>query len=177
MPFPHRLRSTHRPRERGAVLVVGLIFLVVLSVLGVTAYFTATQEERMAANTRDQLLAFQAAETSLRDCESLLTVQGGLPAFNGTRGMYTAAPGDQAQIVDTLNWSQDSATRVLPNAVANVARQPRCIVEQMENVEERPTDSDRGPLTTESVTVYRITATGYGSRTDTTATVQSTLRR
>lgn len=166
-----------RPRERGAVLIVGLIFLVVLSVLGVAAYFAATQEERMAANTRDQLLAFQAAETALRDCESLLTTKGALPAFDNTLGMYQAAAADQTQIADSINWTQDSAVRIPPATIANVVRQPRCIVEQMMEVEERPKDSERGPQVMEQVTVYRITATGYGSRTDTAATVQSTLRR
>ena len=56
-----------RANQRGAVLVVGLIFLAMLSLMGVAAYSVATQEEKMAGNTRDKLRAFEAAEASLRD--------------------------------------------------------------------------------------------------------------
>jgi len=53
--------------QRGAVLVISLLFLVILTILGVTAMTTTTFEERMAGNTRDVGLAFQAAEAALRD--------------------------------------------------------------------------------------------------------------
>ena len=53
--------------QRGAVLIVALLFLTILTILGVTAMTTTTFEERMAGNTRDVSLAFQAAEAALRD--------------------------------------------------------------------------------------------------------------
>ena len=55
--------------QRGAALIVGLIFLVILTLLGVTAMQSSTLEERMAGNARDRNLAFQAAEAALRDAE------------------------------------------------------------------------------------------------------------
>ena len=56
-----------QPRQRGAVLVVALLFLTILTILGVTAMTATTFEERLAGNTRDTGLAFQAAEAALRD--------------------------------------------------------------------------------------------------------------
>ncbi len=53
--------------QRGAVLIVALLFLVILTVLGVTAMTAATFEEKMSGNTRDANVAFQAAEAALRD--------------------------------------------------------------------------------------------------------------
>ena len=60
-------RQDHR--ERGAVLIVALLFLVMLTLLGVTAMTGTTMEERMAGNARDNSIAFQAAEAALRDAK------------------------------------------------------------------------------------------------------------
>lgn len=56
-------------RERGMVLVTSLMFLVVLSLLVVSLMRTSIIEERMVGYSRDWNLAFQAAETALRDAE------------------------------------------------------------------------------------------------------------
>ena len=54
-------------RQGGAILIVTLLFLVILTMLGVTAMTGTTMEERMAGNTRDAQLALQAAEAAMRD--------------------------------------------------------------------------------------------------------------
>lgn len=64
-----KLTLSHLPRQRGMALIAGLIFLVILTVLGVTAMQTTTLEERIAGNTRDRNVAFQAGEVTLRDAE------------------------------------------------------------------------------------------------------------
>jgi len=164
--------------QRGAALAVGLILLVVLTLLGVSAYLIATQQERMAGNTRDRLRAFEAAETSLRDCESVLARAAGLPAFDGTGGMYTAPEAGQPQIFETLDWRNDGSTRVLATPLADVSTPPRCIVERVVDIEMRPEGGAvSGPQAMQLVTVYRITATGYGLQPATEAQVQSTYRR
>lgn len=168
-----------RARQGGAVLVVGLIFLAVLSLLGVAAHSIGTQEERMSGNTRERVRAFQGAEASLRDCESLLQFDvAALPTFNGTGGAYTAAAADQPQVYETVNWKNDSAARVLANApVEGVALQPRCIVEEVGDIERRVSDGRGGPGLRETMKVYRITATGFGASTATASTVQITFVR
>lgn len=62
--------SLSKRQQRGAVLVVGLIILVVLTLLGVQAMRTNVAQERMAGNMRDRYTAFQAAESVLRVGES-----------------------------------------------------------------------------------------------------------
>ena len=59
--------SVSRNRQQGAVLVIALLFLTILTILGVTAMTSTTFEERLAGNTRDRGIAFQAAEAALRD--------------------------------------------------------------------------------------------------------------
>jgi type IV pilus assembly protein PilX len=55
--------------QRGFVLVTALIFLMVLSLLGITAVRGSLFEERGAANDRDIALARWNAELALRDAE------------------------------------------------------------------------------------------------------------
>lgn len=56
-------------KQQGFVFVTGLVFLVVITLLGVTSMKTSTMEERMAGNLRDRNLALQAAEMGLRYAE------------------------------------------------------------------------------------------------------------
>jgi len=56
-------------RQRGIALVTSLIFLAILTIVGVTAARMASLEERMAGNMRDRDIALRAAEMGLRDAE------------------------------------------------------------------------------------------------------------
>lgn len=66
-----RLLPNRLPRhEHGATLVIALIFLVLLTLLGVTVASNNTLQERMAGNTRQRDLAFQAAEYALKAADA-----------------------------------------------------------------------------------------------------------
>lgn len=64
--------STHR-QQQGVVLVTAIMFLVVLTLLVISMMRTSIVEERMVAYSRDWNLAFQAAESALRDAEREIT--------------------------------------------------------------------------------------------------------
>jgi type IV pilus assembly protein PilX len=66
----HRAKLGYR-RQRGAIMVVSLLLLLVMTVLALTASQTTTLQERMAGNARDSDLAFQAGEAGLRDAEAV----------------------------------------------------------------------------------------------------------
>jgi type IV pilus assembly protein PilX len=55
--------------QHGISLVIVMIFLVILSVLGISAMQGSTLSSRIARNEADRNLAFQAAEAALRDGE------------------------------------------------------------------------------------------------------------
>ena len=163
--------------QRGAALVVGLIFLAMLSLMGAAAYMVANQEERMAGNTRDRIRAFEAAEASLRDCESLLGGFGTLPTFNGTNGMHAAPTFGDPQVYETIDWLKGSV-RVIPTSLPDVAIQPRCIIERVGEIEvRRLSDARSGPLEVTIETIYRITSMGYGTNPSTTVNLQTMFRR
>lgn len=60
---------TPQRRQQGAILVIALLFLVLLTLIGVSSISGVTLEEKMAGNLREQNIAFQAAESALRDAE------------------------------------------------------------------------------------------------------------
>jgi len=59
-----------RSRQQGISLLVAMIFLIVLSLLGIVSIRGVVMQERMAGNAQDWDLAFQAAEAGLRDGEA-----------------------------------------------------------------------------------------------------------
>ena len=66
MTTMHSCPHAHMPnRQRGAVLIVSLILLVVMTPLGVSSMNSTSLEEKMAANSQESTRAFQAAETGL----------------------------------------------------------------------------------------------------------------
>jgi type IV pilus assembly protein PilX len=56
-------------QQSGAVLIVALIILVILLIIGLAASRMVQTEEAMSGNFYDRSLAFQAAETALREAE------------------------------------------------------------------------------------------------------------
>jgi type IV pilus assembly protein PilX len=56
-------------RQKGFVLITALIFLVILTLLGISSMQASTLQERMAGNLSDRNIALQAAELALRDAE------------------------------------------------------------------------------------------------------------
>lgn len=64
---------THPPRgERGAVLIVVLILLLIMTVLGLASLRGTLMEERMSAYLYDRSLSFQSAEAALRAAEDAI---------------------------------------------------------------------------------------------------------
>lgn len=62
-------RINGRRSATGFALVTALMFLTVLTILGLSSMQGSVQQERMAGNQRDRNVAFQAAELALRDAE------------------------------------------------------------------------------------------------------------
>jgi len=69
----------HMQRQSGFALIVGLVVLVLLTLIMLMALRMASLEERMAGNLRNQNIAFQAAESALREAEARIR--------NGTDGL------------------------------------------------------------------------------------------
>lgn len=56
--------------QRGAVLLIALIMLLLLTVIGISSMRSTSLQERMAGNLRDESHALQAAEAAMRQGEA-----------------------------------------------------------------------------------------------------------
>lgn len=128
-----------------------LIFLVAMMLIGAVAIRNVTLEEKMAANSRNQQLAFQAAEQGLRYCET--------GAQKGSIGTKSLAEMLRATDLNANVWErkatwEEEKTATLPATEAQAAQ---CIIENVsETIAPGPTEHERDP----NVKVYRITALG-----------------
>ena len=84
---PKPLPTANAPQE-GFVLIVGLVILGLLTMLALSGMRDSTLQEKMAGASRDSGLAFQAAESALRDAENCIT--GATPgcAFDATNDAH-----------------------------------------------------------------------------------------
>ena len=69
----HRFRPVSKWSQAGATLIISLVFLVVLTMLGLGMFFSTTSEEKMARNFRDKEVALHAAEAALNEAKMRIT--------------------------------------------------------------------------------------------------------
>jgi type IV pilus assembly protein PilX len=70
MQLHYQVARGVRNKQQGAVLVVGLLLLVVITILAISGMNTATTELAMARNDKNAENAFQAAESGLEQALS-----------------------------------------------------------------------------------------------------------
>jgi type IV pilus assembly protein PilX len=70
-------------KQTGAILVVSLIMLLVMTLMGLSGMQTTSLQEKMSSNMRDQNIAFQAAESVLRDAEADIVSSGRVSGLTG----------------------------------------------------------------------------------------------
>jgi len=173
-------------KNTGVALFISLVLLLVLTILGVSVVQTTSLEIRMARNEHDSLLAFQAAESALKDAEAFIEVTTSVVGFvnTGANGLWTVAPLDETnRWEDDAIWN-DGRSRVAPTAVAAVPgqAQPRFIIEHVASVlrEENAYQMENqygGTSGGDSVEVFRITALGFGGSPNSRAMLQTTFGR
>ncbi|MBL1292764.1 MAG: hypothetical protein COB61_002725 [Thiotrichales bacterium] len=122
------IRINSRPQtQHGFVLISALVFLTMLTMLGVTAFDSTNLEEAMTRNARSQATAKQAAESALRDAETFIgttiTHLEGLESPS-TPGQLMSTENEPDPLVPT-NWTlANSKAATTPVAYINAANQP-----------------------------------------------------
>ena len=115
-----------RPDQRGAILVVTMIMLVLLTLISVSVLRSTTMDEKMAGNARDRDKALQAAEAAARVCLDQLT--SATPTYSGTKLTPTAPPAVANWDVAS-NWTNNSVAVTMTDA--GLAAAPRCLAEDL----------------------------------------------
>jgi type IV pilus assembly protein PilX len=167
--------------QQGMVLVIGLIMMLLLSIIGMAAIRGSGMQELMAGNIKDRNLAFQAAEASLREAESLVDLNvANCNGFVGTNGCYA----DQNSATPVIAWSDAQWGNGSAEAVVDLTlgKKPRYVIEKLSAVAVAATTSgsclELGCDTAEdtNMTYYRITSIGYGGSENAQVMLQSTYR-
>jgi type IV pilus assembly protein PilX len=172
--LPRRLSGSRR-QQRGATLIIALLFLSILAILGVTSISGTTAEEKMSANTRDQNVAMQAAEAALRDAERDITNTNTsfrvVTATSQFVAACTSALCAQGAATTNLDDTLKSAyygqfTGELP--IQGPAAQPRYMIELLTAVPPQVPAPASGQIRN-----FRITAKGYGRNLATVVILQT----
>jgi type IV pilus assembly protein PilX len=182
-------------QQRGAVLVVSLLLLLVMTVLALGASQTTRLQERMSASMRDRDLAFESSEAGLRNAERIIDslpiapspcTSGRCQVFD--RGILPVTSlGFQTQswwnanawsyITDeTFNATHHTAsTGGMISASGLAAADPQFVVEELEEVPDSLVVPPTGPPP--SRFYYRITSASQGGSAQAQVVLQSTFAR
>jgi type IV pilus assembly protein PilX len=68
----HTVMRKYQSRQQGMALVIGLIFLLITSLMAITAMSGVVMQERMAGNLRNASIAEAGAESALRAGDQLI---------------------------------------------------------------------------------------------------------
>ena len=185
-----------RAPQKGAVLVVSLVLLLVMTIVGVTSLRTITLEEKMASNTQNRNMALQAAESALRNAETWLDARLVEPEESSTGGtgvwQLDNPYGGTVSWWDHVDatWWQATAVPYGGNpanccsggidlvdlsttpGAQPLAANPRYLIEKQAFVPDSLTLGNVGGLMTGAF-YYRVTARGVGG-TDTAVSVLQT---
>ncbi|MBL1260539.1 MAG: hypothetical protein COB33_008410 [Thiotrichaceae bacterium] len=166
-------------RQNGAVLIVSLMLLAIMSLIGVTAMRTTIMQEKMSGNSRDLMLAFQAAEAGIKDAEGYIENTLLSPVvFDGTtNGLYDE--NSNPDIYAAATWI--TAVTYSEGNFSNVTTQPKYIIELGGPMGSATTDinvagygESAGSAT---LTTFRITARGTGGTDNAVILLQSNYAR
>ncbi len=185
-------------REQGSVLVISLLILLIMSLLSITSINNSVLEEKMAANSRNNQIAFQAAEAALRAGENFISINmvtntpaGGSPAdtscTNGlcdcdNRAVSIGGSGLSVNGCPFEYWTDatlnvwNTVYRPYTNTTLGPNNQAKYIIEYMGKTQ--PVIPDPDPRTCITCPdMYRITALGENTSSGARVMLQSTFRK
>lgn len=176
--------------QRGSALVTGLVFMVVIIMLGLSASSSSIQQELGVRSIRDQNIAMEASAAALRAAETWLRNNNGplTVAYDPIYGSPLIKPigycnesktTKSCADSDAAFWNNPANSDALGSSVDPtpdlklVAEQPRFIIELFYVC---PNCDALGTAFNKRTRYYRITARGVGMNEKTYRIVQSIYR-
>lgn len=137
----------NRNTQQGAILIVALIMLLLVTIIGLASIRGTSLQERMAGNLKDQEQALQAAEAALRKGEAAVTA-----AF------------------DANTLSSLPATKTSYGSLEGVAKSPSYTLTPLATL---TTSTEAGVATSDQGMLVRVEAEGFGLNQDAANTPSS----
>ena len=161
------MNIAQRKNQRGAVLVISLVILLVITMLAVGGMQNTLLEEKMAGNSSDRNLAFQSTESAVREAEVFVEGIVSLGNFNG--GGLIGRTDDEPSYYNSTTWS-DAGNHVVAGTDFGSYENPKYYIKHFTTV-----SGTEGALNmsgygdnkgTGDVTIFKITARGTGASAD-----------
>ncbi|MCU7949516.1 MAG: pilus assembly protein PilX [gamma proteobacterium symbiont of Bathyaustriella thionipta] len=188
------LKTRTLKKQNGAVLMVSLMFLLIMTILGVSSMQTTVMEEKMAGNNNDYNRALQSSEAGLRAGETWIQNQAAAPApvGDGNTGVWTVN-GPYLDGDDSASewWEQTSKNAAwwVANGVEYTAIIDKQVLEDIRGIQTNPyyineyltkiKDNLNVGLQADTTgrTLYRITSRGTGGNDLTRVLLQTTYSK
>lgn len=190
-------------KQKGSVIIISLIMLLLLTIVGITGMRVSGLEERMSGNFRDHELAFQAAESALSEAEAWVentsfsttdfqascasgqcftaTCSDGL-CFDGVFPT-TGAPVSSCSVGTTNPWEDwtmwdDSSKYRTATSLTGISSAAKYIVEfRCYMVIDDTKNNASTSLTSEWAYSFRITTLSAGATADSKVMLQTTYKK
>ncbi|PCH82928.1 MAG: pilus assembly protein PilX [Piscirickettsiaceae bacterium] len=176
-------------KQQGAVLAVSLIFLLVLTLLGIAGMQSTIMEEKMSGNMRDKALAFQASESGLINGEThSQTLLSSTSPFlaNCTGGLCLPSTTSTPIWSDAtkVNWGTATNTFAYGSTITAtnlglISSQPQYVVELLpeppKGVGQSLATGKGNSIST--VEIFRVTSRGLGGSANAPVMVQSVYKK
>ena len=147
--------------QQGAVLIVSLLILLIMTIMGVSAMQSSTLEEKMASNERDRNVAFQSAEVGMRQAQTYIDSLATTGGFTDANGLYSSISTEPDPFLAATWDSANAANYRTGNAPGNSAG-VQYFISRVGTVKE--SDSlEIPPSVVNEVTIFRIVARGQGA--------------
>ena len=164
-------------RQRGSALIVSLVFLLAMTLIGVTAMQGTAQQESMAGNAREKNLAFQAAEAGLRRGERWLEgIANTIPPFPANASQCLFSPPSDSLATPTTDWGTFwmnynwTPCRGYDLSLGQVSTQPQYAVEFLGTVAGSSSETIGNPLS--EAYMFRITSRATGGNANAVSILQ-----
>lgn len=174
--------------QSGAVLLVGLIILLILTIVGTSGMTSVTMEEKMISNLHNSNKAFQGAEAVLTECENVVARlplqdlevgENGVQAYEENENSWGSANWWE----DPLFWAANGITSLETGLVASadspgeLVQEPKCVIEYVGS-------ASSGGLQSSALYagagqqigtryVYRVVGASYGADLNTNSVLES----
>jgi len=117
--------------QHGAALFMSLIFLLILTILGISSMNDSVMQTKMSAAIQDSNIALQGSESALRDAENYIeTNVATIQQFTdtGTAGLYSADSSALPNKFSDADWSAAN-TITAATVVTGLLEQPRYYIQ------------------------------------------------
>jgi type IV pilus assembly protein PilX len=165
-------------RQRGAILITSMLLLLVLTIIGVTVMQMSRMQERMAGNSRDVNLAFQAAEGVMRSAELSIAGETARPiaCSDSPCEVWLEDASDLPIANAPADWWTENGETFDQGTIAGVREAPTAVIEELGFVR---TDGGvvMGQDPPDGRDFYQVTARSTGGSGQAEVVLQSTYTR